>query len=192
MVKLSKKKCFKAQLTLEFLRISRPTSPPSVTLVTAKNQHRCWKARTYACARESLLTLDTLYRKNACFAMRVCHFTYIAKKKVQISAIFSLFWAISTHIHIGTQKKQSLPFISTFTAEATPIYPTLPPITAGSCYNRGSRTSTIVAVSYKLGLRPFQNIRWLIISDLRIAFSQNTQKFPKNKFVIKVGVVTTK
>ncbi len=27
--------------------------------------------------------------------MRVCHFTYIAKKKVQISAIFSLFTLIS-------------------------------------------------------------------------------------------------
>ena len=67
----------------------------SVTLVTAKKQHRCWKACAYACARDCLLTLDTLYRKNICFAMRVCHFTYISKKKVQISAIFSLFTLIS-------------------------------------------------------------------------------------------------
>jgi len=36
---------------------------PSVTLVTAKKQHRCWKACAYACARDCLLTLDTLYRK---------------------------------------------------------------------------------------------------------------------------------
>ena len=53
MAKLSKKKCFKAQLTLEFLRISLPIFLPSVTLVTAKNQHRCWKACAHACARES-------------------------------------------------------------------------------------------------------------------------------------------
>ena len=100
MAKLSKKKCFKAQLTLEFLRISRPTFPPSVTLVTAKKQHRCWKACAHACARESLPTLDTLCRKSIYFAMSVFHFACVSKEKVQFSAIFSLFALISMLIYL--------------------------------------------------------------------------------------------
>ena len=32
-----------------------PLLPRSVTLVTAKKQHRCWNARTHACARDAII-----------------------------------------------------------------------------------------------------------------------------------------
>ena len=46
--------------------------------------------------------------------MRVCHFTYISKKKVQISAIFSLFTLISMLIclegdELGVVQKEVAP-----------------------------------------------------------------------------------
>ena len=47
-----------------------------------------------------LLGLDTLCRRIGWFAMYVYHFAYVAKKKVQFSAVFSLFALISTHIYL--------------------------------------------------------------------------------------------
>ena len=59
--------------------------------------------------------------------MRAFHFTYIVKKKVQFSAIFSLFRAISTHIHIGTQRKTVLTFHFYFHGESHSNIPNLIP-----------------------------------------------------------------
>ena len=64
---------------------------PSVTLVTAKKQHRCWKTCAYACARDCLLTLDTLYRKkhlfcNACLSLYV----YCKEKSADFCDFFTL------------------------------------------------------------------------------------------------------
>ena len=77
---------------------------PPFSLISSSQVWHLWQQknniavgrRAHTRARETVFLLWTLcIEKNICFAMRVCHFTYIAKKKVQISAIFSLFALIS-------------------------------------------------------------------------------------------------
>ena len=87
-----------------------------MTLVTAKNQHRCWKARVHTRTHEKT--------KWDYFVRLRLRFLYIDKIKCHFFAIFSLFEGVSTHIHIGCREKQHLNYISTFTAKANPIYKT--------------------------------------------------------------------
>ena len=82
-----------------------------VTLVTAKNQHRCWKARAYTRVRK----MPNFHRSFSCLSQRIIpneqqsklfdnwdyHFAPTSKFFRHFSAIFSLFGAISPHIHIG-------------------------------------------------------------------------------------------
>ena len=70
-----------------------------VTLVTAKNQHRCWKARTRTYAWEVQYNHFTMLKHQIlCIGKIKCHFF----------AIFSLFGAISSHIQIGAQRNIAL------------------------------------------------------------------------------------
>ena len=74
-----------------------------MTLVTAKKQHRCWKARTRTHTYEK-----TIYNY---FARLAYQFLHIYKIICQFFVVFSLFGAISPHIHIGgyrNSKKNSL------------------------------------------------------------------------------------
>ena len=68
-----------------------------MTLVTAKNQHRCWKARA--------LRVRGRYTNNVFFERLRLQFLCIDKIKCHFFAIFSLFGYESTHIHIGVQRK---------------------------------------------------------------------------------------
>ena len=82
-----------------------------VTLVTAKNRHRCWKARARTRVREipkftrsfsCLSQLIILHKpKMPNFDKRRFHFKHTTKFFRHFSAIFSLFGAISPHILIG-------------------------------------------------------------------------------------------
>ena len=49
----------KPQVLAYFFSVSKPYILPSVTLVTAKNLHRCWKAHAYARMRDGLSSRDT-------------------------------------------------------------------------------------------------------------------------------------
>ena len=72
-----------------------------VTLVTAKNQHRCWKACRCAYAWRILLrSFCKVEVTNSARQEMECHF----------SAIFFLFGAISTHILIGAQRNIALSY----------------------------------------------------------------------------------
>ena len=70
-----------------------PSFSRRVTLVTAKKQHRCWKARTHTRTYEK-----TIYNH---FARLAYQFLHIYKIICQFFVVFSLFGAISPHIHIG-------------------------------------------------------------------------------------------
>ena len=155
MAKPSQKNALKRNWLLIFFEFYAPLSPQVWHLWQQKiNITVGMRVRTRA--RERTFSLWTLcIEKNACFAMRVCHFTYIAKKKVQISAIFSLFWAISTHIHIGTPRKTILTFHFFFHGES---HSNIPNVNPNHCRFLLS-SWFLVAVSYKLDLHPFQNIR---------------------------------
>ena len=78
---------------LVFLSIKFSVFSPSVTLVTAKNQHRCWKARAHTRTHEKT--------RLGYFVRLTYQFLHINKIKCHFFAIFSLFGDISTHIHIG-------------------------------------------------------------------------------------------
>ena len=72
-----------------------------VTLVTAKNQHRCWKACRCAYAWRILLrSFCKVEPANSALQKIKCHFF----------AIFSLFGAISTHILIRAQRNIALSY----------------------------------------------------------------------------------
>ena len=60
----------------------------SVTLVTAKKQHRCWKACAYACARDCLLALDTFCEKLIDLQCRVALFVVFQRKKCRFLRFF--------------------------------------------------------------------------------------------------------
>ena len=61
----------------------------SVTLVTAKKQHRCWKACAYACARDCLLTLDTCCKKKMIVLQyRVATLDVFQRKKCRFLRFF--------------------------------------------------------------------------------------------------------
>ena len=68
-----------------------PTFSPCVTLVTAKKQHRCWKARARTHTYEKIIHND--------FARLAYQFPHIYKTICQFFVVFSLFEAISPHIH---------------------------------------------------------------------------------------------
>ena len=75
-----------------------------VTLVTAKKQHRCWKVRARTHTYEKT--------KHNYFARLAYQFLHIYKIICQFFVVFSLFGAISSHIHIGgigTAKKKLPP-----------------------------------------------------------------------------------
>ena len=89
-----------------------------VTLVTAKKQHRCWKARATR-VREKfrfsspLCFLALLYASQLRFFITLFCKPQTAKQSVwkifcRFSAIFSLFGAISTHILIGAHRRCAL------------------------------------------------------------------------------------
>ena len=78
-----------------FSSISKSYFPPSVTLVTAKNQHRCWKARAHTRTRRRKTHTSILSptpRKIEC-----------KKNILSLFLDFSLIGRISTHIVIGGQ-----------------------------------------------------------------------------------------
>ena len=81
-----------------FLRF-RSIFSQRVTLVTAKNQHCCWKACAYAW-RILMRSFCKVKAANSARQKIKCHFF----------AIFSLFGAISTHILIGAQRNIALSY----------------------------------------------------------------------------------
>ncbi len=84
---------FFSLIYLVFLSIKFSVFSPSVTLVTAKNQHRCWKARA--------LRVRGRYTNNIFFERLRLQFLRIDKIKCHFFAILSLFGYETTHIHIG-------------------------------------------------------------------------------------------
>ena len=88
-----RKSRFSSCVSLNFSAVFCLSFSRRVTLVTAKKQHRCWKARTHMRTHE----------KSKCnhFAKPAYQFLRIYKIICQFFVVFSLFEAISPHIHIG-------------------------------------------------------------------------------------------
>ena len=122
----------------KFLPSFPPISSLGVTLVTAKKQHRRWNARyTYARGKRSMqgfpLSCSALLSSSRRFCadtkLQSDHFDKLNyqircrhKIKCQFFAVFSLFGAISPHIHIGAHDGGAHHFPFSFTAKANLKY----------------------------------------------------------------------
>ena len=89
---------------------------PPVTLVTAKNQHRCWKARAL---RVGTRRLNRLFCK-----VDVSISTYQQNKMSLFRDFFPLWVRIDPYTYRGASLKSTPHYDSTFTAKANPIYKT--------------------------------------------------------------------
>ena len=99
-----RKSRFSSCVSLNFSAIFCLSFSRRVTLVTAKKQHRCWKVRARTHTYEK-----TIHNHFARFAYQ---FPYIYKIIYQFFIVFSLFRAISHHIHIGGvwEQQEKIPF----------------------------------------------------------------------------------
>ena len=95
-----RKSRFSSCVSLNFSAIFCLSFSRRVTLVTAKKQHRCWKARARTHTYEKTTHND--------FARLAYQFSHIYKIICQFFVVFSLFGTISPHIHIGSKQMKRI------------------------------------------------------------------------------------
>ena len=108
---------FFSLIYLVFLSIKFSVFSPSVTLVTAKNQHRCWKARALHVRTKRLneIILQSWY-------INFC----VSKNKMLLFRDFFPLWVrIDPYTYRGASLKSASHYDSTFTAKAKLIYQSL-------------------------------------------------------------------
>ena len=102
---------------LWFTLFSFPKNTPSVTLVTAKNQHRCWKARAL---RVRTKRLDEAILQD--WHINFC----ISENKMSLFRDFFPLWGhIDPYTYRGASLKSTSRYDFTFTAKANLIYRSL-------------------------------------------------------------------
>ena len=108
---------FCSLIYLVFLSIKFSVFSPSVTLVTAKNQHRCWKARALHVRTKRLneIILQSWY----------INFCVSKNKMLLFRDFFPLGVRIDPYTYRGASLKSASHYDSTFTAKAKLIFQTL-------------------------------------------------------------------
>ena len=101
---------------LVFLSIKFSVFSPSVTLVTAKNQHRCWKARA--------LHAYTRYPTQIFCEVEVSISAHQQNKMSLFRDFVPLWVRIDPYTYRGASLKSTSHYDSTFTAKANLIYKT--------------------------------------------------------------------
>ena len=108
---------FFSLIYLVFLSIKFSVFSPSVTLVTAKNQHRCWKARALHVRTRRL---NRLFCK-----VDVSISAYRQNEMSLFRDFFPLGVRIDPYTYRGASLKSASHYDSTFTAKAKLIYQSL-------------------------------------------------------------------
>ena len=186
MAKPSKKNALKRNWLLIFYEFHYPFSPRVWHLWQQKINIAVGR-RVRTRARERAFSLWTLCIEkclfcNACLSLYV----YWKEKSADFCDFFTLWDHIDPYTYRDTKKNSPcLAFHFYFHGES---HSNIPNITPNHCRFLLS-SWFLVAVSYKLGLHPFQNIRYLIISDQgNWLLSKHTENFRKTNLSSRLGL----